>query len=315
MPLKSALFAVGMVTVAGVAPAQPKEFKPPGPQVAPALDRIAMTAFVCEPSPIPPGTTQVTLRVTIKNVTGGLQGVTLGALKIRVFRTNPQPDVLELETTVGSLAPGASQTVGARVNVGPGLREYFARVDPDDVLHEPIVQRANNESRLKLTIPQASGQQAPPPGSAPPLATQDLDYERAKQAGAQFAHGVEGSQGICVNVGQFNANLSGWVVAHSIPAGVVFSMDCAPGGLAVPTGAKATPSAFRNFRLKNGWKVKEFSFGDVLREAADWQWRKTPSKGTDDPSMEMHIWANPGGRLAVPIRVSIEGPAGTNPYM
>lgn len=152
MLVKPAL-AAAAVLFAAAASAQPKEFKPPSPQVAPALDKVAMTAFVCEPSPIPPGTTQVTLKVTIKNVTGGLQGVTLSGLKIRVLRTNPQPDVLELETTVNNLAPGASQTIGAHVNVGPGAREYFARVDPDDVLHEPIVQRANNESRLKLKIP------------------------------------------------------------------------------------------------------------------------------------------------------------------
>lgn len=153
MPLGSALVIAGLASVAGGASAQPREFKPPAPQVAPALDRVAMTAFHCEPSPIPPGSTQVTLKVTIKNVTGGLQGVTLSGLKIRVLRTNPQPDVLELETTVNNLAPGASQTVGAHVNVGPGVRDYFARVDPDDVLHEPLVQRANNESRLKLKIP------------------------------------------------------------------------------------------------------------------------------------------------------------------
>jgi hypothetical protein len=153
--LKAALLAAVMAAVAGEAAAQIKEYNPKTPQVAPALDKVAMTAFVCEPSPIPPGTAQVTLRVTIKNVTGGLQGVTLSGLKLRLLRTAPQPDVLEMETMINNLAPGASQTVGAHVNVGPGLREYFARVDVDDTLHEPIVQRANNEKRLKLTIPPA----------------------------------------------------------------------------------------------------------------------------------------------------------------
>jgi len=156
MPMKALLVVVGTALLAGAASAQPKDYKPPVKDVPPALDKIAMTAFTCDTAPIPPGTSQVTLRVTVKNVTGGPQGVTLNGLKVRILRTIPQStqgDVLELETTVNNLAPGASQTVGAHVNVGPGVREYFARVDPDDTLHEPIVQRANNESRLKLTIP------------------------------------------------------------------------------------------------------------------------------------------------------------------
>lgn len=316
MPSRSALLAAGLILSAGTARSQPRELKPRAPQVAPSLDKVLMESFVSEPATIPPGTGQVLLRVTVKNVTntGGATGFVLNGLKLKIFRTNPQPDVLELESTVNNLAAGASQTFGARVNLAAGVREYFARVDPDDTLHEPIVQRANNERRLRLTVPLVSRDQAAAPGSAPPRETQILDYEKAKQAGAQFSHGVEGSQGACNNVGQFNANLAAFIVGRTIPAGVVFSMDCTVGGLAVPTGARATPEAFMGFRLKNGWKVREFAFGEILRQAADWQWRKTPSNGTDDPSMRMHIWANPGGRLGVPVKVVIEGPAGTNPY-
>ena len=111
MPLRSALVIAGLASVAGGASAQPKEFKPPAPQVAPALDRVAMTAFFCEPSPIPPGTTQVTLKVTIKNVTGGLQGVTLSGLKIRVLRTNPQSS----KATSSSSRPRSTTSRPARV--------------------------------------------------------------------------------------------------------------------------------------------------------------------------------------------------------
>jgi hypothetical protein len=151
--MKPLLVIVGTALLAGAAAAQPKDYKPAGPQVAPALDKIAMTEFSCDPSPIPPGTTQVTLWVTVKNLTGGLQAVTINGPKLRILRTNPAPDVVELESTVVNLAPGATQRMGQKVNVAPGIREYFARVDVDDTLHEPIVQRANNESRLKLKIP------------------------------------------------------------------------------------------------------------------------------------------------------------------
>jgi hypothetical protein len=231
-----------------------------------------------------------------------------------MLRTNPQPDVLELETTVNNLAPGASQTVGAHVNVGPGVREYFARVDPDDILHEPIVQRANNESRLKLTIPQASRDQAPPPGSTPPKETQLLDYQKAKLNGAQFADGFEGPTN-CSNRAQLDVNGPDQFAQCGEfprpPAGVQFQMGCG----AALTGGRATPEAFTNFHLKNGWRVKSYEVvGVVKSNGADWQWRKTPSVGTDDPSMTMHVWANVREQVCNTVKVTIEGPAGTNPY-
>ncbi|HQQ77902.1 MAG TPA: hypothetical protein PLB01_11140 [Thermoanaerobaculia bacterium] len=300
--------AFAALALAGIpASAQVKEYKPPAPQVAPALDKIAMTEFASEPATIPPGATKVKLWVTVKNLTGGPQAVTINGPKIRILRTTPSPDALELETAVVNLAPGATQRVGQDVNIAPGTREYFARVDPDDTLHEPLVQRANNEKRLRLAVPQISGQQAAAPGSQPQLETQALDYQRAKNAGAQFSNGIEGSQGGCVTVGQLNS--VNWVVDHS--PGVVFIADCS----LVPNGVRATPEAFTGFRLKNGWRVKDYSIGENIHGGnADWQWRQVPAKGTDDPSMKMHVWASANGRAKVHVKVTIEGPAGTNPY-
>lgn len=301
------LALAGTALLAGAASAQPKDYRPAGPQAAPALDKIAMTEFVSDPSPVPPGTSQVMLWVTVKNLTSGPQAVTINGPKLRILRTTPAPDALELETTVVNLAPGATQRVGQKVNVGPGTREYFARVDVDDTLHEPIVQRANNEKRLKLTIPQASGQQAPPPGSAPPTETKLLEYQAAKAAGAQFSNGLEGTQGACVDVGQFDSK----PMVESHTPTVVFMADCR----IVPNGVRATPEAFTGFRLKNGWKVKDFAVvQDFHGASSDWQWRKTPSKGTDDPSMKMHVYAGPNVYVKVHVQVTIEGPAGTNPY-
>ena len=310
-----AILLVALAVAAGAASAQPKDYKPPVNQVAPALDKVAMTDFVTDPSPIPPGATQVTLKITVKNVTAGLQGVTLNGLKIRMFRTNPQPDVLELETTVNNLAPGASQTVGAKVNIAPGVREYFARVDPDDTLHEPMVQRANNEKRLKIMIPQVSRDQALPPGSTPPMETQLLDYQKAKMNGAQFADGLEGPTN-CNHRTQLDVKGPDQPAVCGDfplpPAGVQFQMGC---GIYL-TGGRATPEAFTNFRLKNGWRVKSYEMVGVVKpsEGADWQWRKTPSVGTDDPSMKMHVWANVRQDVCNTVKVTIEGPAGTNPY-
>jgi hypothetical protein len=315
--MKSLLVLFGTALLAGAASAQPKDFKPPVPQVAPALDKIAMTTFVCEPSPIPPGTTQVKLTVTVKNLTSGPQAVTINGPKLRVLRTLPQSvqgDVLELETTIVNLAPGATQSASQKVNVAPGVREYFARVDVDDTLHEPIVQRANNEKRLRLTIPQVSGQQAPPPGSTPPKETQLLDYQKAKRNGAQFADGVEGPTN-CNHRTQLDVNGPDEAAMCGNfprpPAGVQFQMGCG----AYLTGGRATPEAFTNFRLRNGWRVKSYELvGVVKSNGADWQWRKTPGVGTDDPSMTMHVWANVREQVCNTVKVTIEGPAGTNPY-
>jgi hypothetical protein len=291
------------------APKGPTEYKPRMPEVPPSLDKVVMESFVSEPAQIPPGTTQVLLRVTVKNVTnsGLATGYVLNGLKVKIFRTLPLPEILEMETTVNNLALGVPQSVGARVNIGPGVREYIAKVDPDNTLKEPIPQRVNNESRLRLTIPQVSGQQAPPPGSAPRMETQFLDYQKAKNAGAQFTDGIDGPNGLCLNVGQFNS--VPWVDDHS--QGVLFSADCT----AAPNGARATPEVFTGFRLKHGWRVKDYAIGRNEKSGqADWQWRQTPSKGTDDPSMRMHVFASPLAWIKVQVKVEIEGPAGTNPY-
>ncbi|MEO8055547.1 MAG: hypothetical protein ABI768_10345 [Acidobacteriota bacterium] len=315
MTPKAALVAALLVS-AGAASAQPREFKPPVPQVAPALDKIAMTEFVSDPATIPPGTTQVKLKITVKNLTGGPQAVTLNGLKIRMLRTNPQPDVLELETTVVNLAPGATQSVSQTVNVAAGVREYFARVDPDDTLHEPILQRANNEKRLRINIPQLVAAQA---AAAPAKETQLLDFDKAKRSGAQFGGSPNGP--VCEML-VVDANTPDLSSAPGRPAaGVFFNLRCA----ASPVGARSDPEAFTSFRLKNGWKVKSFDVTGVQRRVwpgdrpageqdANWQWTKTPSVATDDPSAKLHLWTNANRWITLFVKVEIEGPAGTNPY-
>lgn len=314
IPLKSALAAFALILFARAVAAQPKGREPnPMPQVAPTLDKVLMESFVNEPSPIPPGTAQITLRVTVKNVTntGGAAGFVLNGLKLKIFRTNPQPDVLELETTVNNLGPGATQSFGAHVNIAPGVREYFARVDMDDTLHEPIIQRANNERRLKLTIPLVSRDQAAAPGSAPAKETQLLDYDKAKRSGAQFSISMEG-RSLC-GPSQTDVN-DAWLSGRSgkPAAGVWFALSCT----SVPTGGRTAADAFMNFHLKNGWKVKGYDVVGIHKEGgnADWQWNKTPSVNTDDPSGKIHMWADLNGSIELFVKVEIEGPAGTNPY-
>jgi hypothetical protein len=308
-----ALAAAGLALFSGGASAQIKEFKSRTPQVPPSLDKVQMVSFVSEPAQIAPGATQVVLRVTVKNVTdsGLATGYVLTGLKVKIFRTKPLPEILEMETTVNNLALGVPQSVGAPVNIGPGEREYTAKVDPDNTLKEPAPQqRANNEMRLRLTIPQVSGQQAPPAGSQPPqLATQVLDYEKAKQAGAQSSYSPEGFAA-CPIYGSFYDPNHAAVGPPPMPFTVRFYLDC--GG--VPAGMRATPETFGGFRLKHGWKVKSLELLQEQKRNGDWQWRERPAIGSDNPAMRMHLWANADGMVHVIARVTIEGPAGTDPY-
>src|SRR5215470_3933836 len=118
MKITHALAAVGLVAGSLAAQPGPREYKPKLPDAVPSLDKILMESFVTEPTTIPPGAAHIILKVTVKNVTntGGAAGYTLNGLKVKILRTNPQPDVVELETTFGSIVPGATQSVSQKVN-------------------------------------------------------------------------------------------------------------------------------------------------------------------------------------------------------
>ncbi len=309
--MPKAALAAALVLTAATASAQPKEYTPPVHDVLPSLDKIVMESFVSEPATIPPGATQVVLRATVKNVTNSnlATGYVLNGLKLKIFRMQPTPEVLEMETTINNLAAGATQSAGARVNLAPGVRKYRAVVDPDNTLHEPFRQGANNEIRIELTIPQVSRDQSAPPGSTPPKETQLLDYDKAKRSGAQFPSGIEGNTP-CRPVGVFDQKQYPDYSLNRPPLGILFVVDCK----LVPFGGRATPEAFAGYRLKNGWKVKSFDVVATNPNAGNWEWRKTPAKGSDDPSMSMHVWADGGGWVLALVKVEIEGPAGTNPY-
>jgi hypothetical protein len=147
---KRASLALALLVSASAASAQgpvpPPESKPQ-PERFQAVDQIAIESFTSEPATIPAGTKQVQIWVVVKNVTNarGGPGHTLNGVAFQVLRTKPQPDVLELGSTIVNLAPGATQRMGARINVAPGVREYLAHV-------------GNNSKKLVLAIPKSLGQ-------------------------------------------------------------------------------------------------------------------------------------------------------------
>jgi hypothetical protein len=127
------------------------------PERIQVIDKIAIESFTSEPATIPAGTTQVQIWVVVKNVTNarGGPGHTLNGVAFRVLRKIPQPDVLELGSTIRNLGPGETQRMGARINVAPGTREYLAGVDWDNALDEPARSQLDNSKKLVLTIPKA----------------------------------------------------------------------------------------------------------------------------------------------------------------
>lgn len=145
---------------------------------------------------------------------------------------------------------------------------------------------------------------------APPLATQVLDYQKAKLAGATF---VSGSDNPLPGVsGQCDWNNCDVTSAQQAQPGVFFFAYMS----STLMGSKATPEAYGNFSLKNGWQIKEISLVEILKTSGDWQWVSgPPSIGSTNPYVKIHIWAEPAvGFVRLGLRIVIEGPDGTDPY-
>ena len=81
-------------------------------------------------------------------------------------------------------------------------------------------------------------------------------------------------------------------------------------------GAKADVEAYGNFSLKNGWKIKGVSVIQLLDDnPSDWEWKSgPPSIGSTNPYVKIHVWADLMGRIDCGLRITIEGPEGTDPY-
>ena len=49
--------------------------------------------------------------------------------------------------------------------------------------------------------------------------------------------------------------------------------------------------------------------------STDWRYDSTlPAAGSDNPYMRFHLWAENGALVGVEIKVTIQGPTGTDPY-
>ena len=203
-----------------------------------------------------------------------------------------------------NVVPGAVFEVTASWRAVPGEQLFKGYVDGSGKTFNNAAPVANRIANLPLTIAQVSAStQGAAPGQPVTKVTQILDYQKAKLAGAQFAHNEE-AVAACTYLGQFDSK----VQFGNWPDGTVsFGAVCAL------LGGRATPEAFKNFRLKNGWRIKSVEPLKETKNNGDWQWVTGPPTG-DNPYMQVRVWANSLGEGSIILKVVIEGPEGSDPY-
>jgi hypothetical protein len=300
----------------GLSAAQPPDKKKeperirinPGPPACTVDDKVEVTEFAVDPAQVRTGQS-VTAKMTIKSKCPS--GTADLSVPWKIFLDNRI-----ISNGTARIAAGGVAHVTAAWTAATGSHLFFGGAEPANEKN-----RSNNSSQdVVINVVQTSADTTNGTGNPPPqLETQFLNYQKAKGAGGRFSDGVE-QPNDCRNSGQFNPgafsqNYDG-TEPHVDPndKAVVFSIICDS-----LFGARANPEAFSNFTLKNGWKIKAIENPPtVVYESrlgtANWQWVSRPTIGSDNPYMKMHLVSTLQQAVTVYIKVTIEGPAGTDPY-
>lgn len=160
------------------------------------------------------------------------------------------------------------------------------------------------------------------------LVTQELDFQKAKNAGATFPVDVRNDPG-CTRLGVGDWLDASWDQnadwTHGRHPGIVFMIDCGA------HQGEAFIEAFHEFRLRNGWVVKSFNEDDFIVGDAAFNLDVAPQAGSCIPTFKAHVRSYgvtlrttgdsgpinfPGSppALRVAFNIIIEGPEGTDPY-
>lgn len=208
-----------------------------------------------------------------------------------------------------NVAAGQTFDVTASWTVSAGVGAVLGQSDPKNTFSELPANRTNNNKQMAITVSQISASTQGSGGTTRNV-EEVLNYTKAKNAGARFAHNVENGSG-CDRIGQFNpTEWAGYPEARD--KSVAFVISCGVG-----LGGKADPVAFAGFTLKNGWSVKRVETSELAPMTnGDWQYTSMlPGERSLTPYLKMHIWANGGGRVSRWVKIVISGPEGTCPYM
>ena len=204
------------------------------------------------------------------------------------------------------VAPGSTFEVTGTFTIPraalTGLIQVTGSVNQGNVIGENDAELANNAKTIG----------GPPPFPTPPtpLVTRELDYKSAQMSGATFNDVVVSGFGCtAIGVGDWKG---AWAPHAGQKPGVIFRVAC-------PAGGETRSDAYGNFRLQNGWRVKSIddpSF--VVRTSTSrtgFEFTTKPVVGSNDPFMVVHVWGGPATHISAGVRVFIEGPAGTDPYV
>jgi len=271
-------------------------------------DKVAVTDLTLNPAQPKQGQA-VVVTLTIKN----LCSVPLARVAWQIAST-PDNTILGSGVVQAAIPAGQSVTVTAPWNAVPGQRGFDGRADPANLLRESAGDQANNRKTASINVPQMSASRQGAGGAAPRLVTQMLNYDKAKNAGGRFTNNLDPNTVGCLGTGQFSpANAPSGGADASVA--VVFRMSCL-------AGARASPEAFTgNFKLQNGWKIKRVEpVIEHVKDGVDWQWDTRPTEGSDVPAMKMVLdgFGSALGRnknATLYVKVVIEGPEGTDPYV
>ena len=268
----------------------------PATKIAPAskIEAQNLTVTPAQPKAGDP----VTVKFTVKNTGPGTVAKVPWSIHLYTGnRTLGQGEQL-------NVAAGATFEVTAPWTPAAGSQRLQGYVDPNGKTLKNTATVAAQVKELTLNVAQVS---AATQASSPPVEKERkiLDVSEAKLAGARFDHGIE-SGGDCRSIGAFDPKTE-----YAQPQGTVTFKA----GNCLLTGGKATPQAFLDFTLKNGWVVKDYRpVYNNVQYNGECKLLTPPAIGSNNPYMKAHVWVNATGNVALTLQVTIEGPKGTNPY-
>lgn len=269
------------------------------PKVAPAADRVQLTGLAVSSS-APMVGSSVTVQATLRNVDPNY------ALTIPwvIAVAGPSGTQQLASGTATAVAPGASVTVSGSWRAVAGEYVATATADPANSLGE-MAPNASNNARASSTLT--------------PEEVRLLTFAEAAAAGAQFSSNIQGST-MCRTVGVFDASDARFLGAQG-RGRPLFIADCTtpPQTPPVVTGAKASPVAFANLTLRNGWTVRSVRLlsrgqdGTRVVGTAGGSAVTLPFAGGTSPKTEFSVFADRGGLFEALLEVVIGGPAHRSP--